>query len=428
MNALEHLLLALIAILLVARVCGRALEKLHQPAVIGEMIAGILLGPTLLGHLFPQASSFLFPTASLPTLQGMGQIGALLFLFLIGVELDLRTLLERKRATLTIANAAMLFPFILGVLLALSIYRAQAPPGVGRLSFTLFLGVAMAVTAFPVLARILTDRNLHQTEIGRQALASAAVSDLLAWCLLAVVVGVARSQAQTAFQTAGLALLYFAMMFGPIRGVYAKRIGKWEAHVSSRRLSLFFALAFCLTSALVAQLVGIHALFGAFFAGVLIPHSSRLAADLRAALHDAVELLLLPIFFALVGLHTDLSLVGRAENWRLALVVIGLASLGKIGGAFVAARFHGLAGRDALALGLLLNTRGLMELVILSVGLELGVLTPALFSSFVLMALVTTSATAPLLRWFRLEPSSPSALVYFPGAQMPLQSLHRREK
>jgi Kef-type K+ transport system membrane component KefB len=397
-NLLVHALIALLAIVLAARICGALFRRMKQPAVIGEMVAGILLGPSLLGRLAPALSAHLFPTLVLPFLSVVSQIGVILFMFLVGVQLDLGLLRNRTRAALAISHASIVVPFLCGAALALWLYPSFSSRGVSFAEFALFIGVSMSVTAFPVLARILTDRRMHESRIGPIALACAAVDDVTAWCLLAFVVGVARAQPGRIFLTVGLTAAFIILMLTLVRPAALWFVRRESVSSSSSQSTMATVCAALLLSALATQRIGIHALFGAFLLGVVIPHDSALAQEIKTKLEDAVVAFLLPVFFVYTGLRTEINLVHGARDWIACGAIILVASAGKFGGSYVAGRLTGLGGREAASLGILMNTRGLMELIVLNVGLDLGVLSPTLFAMFVLMALVTTFATTPILQ------------------------------
>jgi Kef-type K+ transport system membrane component KefB len=402
-DALIHVLLALAAIIVAARGMGRLFRRLEQPAVIGEVVAGLMLGPSLLGRISPWASGFLLPPSVVPTLSVIAQIGVILFMFMVGLRLDTGLLRKRTRAAVAISHASITAPFTLGCLLALWLYPRLSSREVPFAIFALFMGVSMSVTAFPVLARILHDRGLARTPIGALALACAAVDDATAWCLLAFLVALAQANPWSSALTTALTAGYIAFVLVVVRpgAVWLARRHAQPSEVQQDTLALL--LVALLLSALATELMGIHALFGAFLLGAVIPHDSALARAAVEKLEDVVLVLFLPAFFALTGLRTELGLVSGAEQWLTCGVIVLVASAGKIVGTLLAARLTGLGWRDAASLGVLMNTRGLMELIVLNVGLDLGVLTPALFAMMVVMAVGTTLATAPALHALALR-------------------------
>lgn len=402
-QVLPQVLLALLVIILTARAVGTLFQYIGQPRVIGEVVAGIVLGPSLLGRIAPDAQHFLLPNAIAPHLGIVAQVGVILFMFLVGLELDSGLLRGRSHTTLAISHASIVLPFLLGAGLALTLHGTLAPEGVGFTPFCLFMGVSMSVTAFPVLARILTDRNLSRSRLGVIALSCAAVDDVSAWCMLAAIVSVVRTQGPSAWLTVALTVLYGAFMLL----IVEPRIRRWidrrpERAVNENLIGL--VLVGLLVSALITESIGIHALFGAFLLGAIIPHDSQLARSLEVRLHDLVVIFLLPAYFAFTGLRTRLSLLDGWQDLATCALILLVACLGKFGGSALAARFTGLSMRDSAAIGVLMNTRGLMELVVLNVGLDLGVISPRLFAMLVVMAVVTTMMTAPLLNLLLRHP------------------------
>jgi len=397
-SVLLHVLVALVVIVVAARILGAIFHWLHQPQVMGEVIAGLLLGPSFFGWLAPQVSLQLLPPAIAPFLAVIAQVGIILFMFLVGLELDTSLLRQRTRSSIAISHASIVVPFLLGAGLALWLYPRFADGGISFTAFALFIGVAMSVTAFPVLARILTDRKMQTSRMGVLALACAAVDDVTAWCLLALVVGVARAQPGHVLLTVGAAIAFIFFVL-----VIARRGAVWLARrkTSPGKTTQQMFATVCvslLVSALVTERIGIHALFGAFLLGAVVPYDSQLARDFREKCEDLVVVLFLPVFFAFTGMRTQVSLLKEPSDWLVCVVIILIASSGKFGGSFFAARITGSDSREAASLGILMNTRGLMELIVLNVGLDLGVLSPRLFAMFVLMAVVTTLATTPILQ------------------------------
>jgi Kef-type K+ transport system membrane component KefB len=397
-SGLLPLLTALLTILVASRALGLVFRYFRQPPVIGEVLAGILLGPSLLGHVAPEISSALLPGSVTPLLGSIAQLGVLLFMFVVGLELDLGTLRREAHATLAISHAGILVPFVLGAALAIPLYPLLATEGVSFTAFSLFLGISMSVTAFPVLARILSDRRLQNTEMGALSMICAAIGDVTAWCLLAVVVGVIQAQLAAAVWTSVFTLVYLAVVLVVVRPL-AERFAAWYERSDGKEQTMMGVVcgALLLSSA-ATEAIGIHSLFGAFALGAVIPQHSRLAQSLTTRLQDLVVTLFLPAFFAFSGLRTRIDLIGPGQ-WWLCIAIILVACLGKFGGTSVAARLTGIPWRSAAVLGVLMNTRGLMELIVLNIGLDLGVISPALFAMLVLMALTTTFMTTPILDW-----------------------------
>jgi Kef-type K+ transport system membrane component KefB len=411
-HVLAEVLLSIATIVLSARLMGYLFDKyLKQPPVIGEIVAGLMLGPSVLGAISMPLYQFVLPPEAAPHLGIIAKIGVVLFMFLVGLELDLGMLRGTTHATMAISHASIVAPFLLGAGSALVLYPIYSHAGVSFTVFSLFLGVSMSVTAFPVLARILTDRRMQRTPLGTTALACAAVDDATAWCLLAFVSGVAASELQRPAITIGLVLVYLAVMYFVARPLAQWINARQENRSGQVTLTVqAMVLGMLLLSAVATEVIGIHALFGAFLFGALIPHEGRLAEMLRVRLDDMVVVLLLPIFFAFTGMRTEIGLLSSTTDWLLCGLVIVVATVGKFGGSYVAARLVGLSNRDSSALGILMNTRGLMELIVLNVGLDMGVLSPRLFAMFVLMALVTTFTTTPVLDWLSRRGDSFSEL------------------
>jgi Kef-type K+ transport system membrane component KefB len=395
-DAVLHLLLALAAVVVIGRLLGFALRAVGQPPVIGEVVAGILLGPSLLGRVAPELASYILPASVAPFLNIVAQLGVVAYMFLVGLELNVDVVRERAHATVATSRASIVLPFVLGSVLALLLYPRLATSDVSFTSFALFMGVAMSVTAFPVLARILKDRQMTQTELGAVALACAAADDVTAWCLLAFVVGVTQAEIESAALVTVLTLAFIAAMFFVVRPIVARLVARSrDAEPTLDRLAV--ALVGLLVSALITEHIGVHAIFGAFLFGAIIPHDSRVARTLIDKLEVFVTVLLLPAFFALTGMRTEIGLLSGLAEWLLCGLIIVVATAGKFGGTLAAARLTGMKWRDAASLGILMNTRGLMELVVLNVGLDLGVISPRLFTMMVIMALVTTLTTTPVL-------------------------------
>ena len=394
---LLSVLVALTTIMVTARLVGALFKRLHQPAVIGEVVGGILLGPSLLGRLSPEAAAVLLPAEAAPFLEVIAQLGVILYMFLVGLELDLRVLRSRVAITVAISVTSIIVPFALGAGMAWALFETLAPAGVGFTSFALFLGVSMSITAFPVLARILNDRGLQRTDMGIVALTCAAINDAIAWCLLAFVVGVTQSTTSAAVQTVVLTAAYITLMLTVGRRAMATMVERFDNSPRIGERSLALVLVAVLLSAVATEFIGIHAIFGAFLIGAIYPHESVIARHVTERLEDIVRVMFLPAFFAFTGLRTEIGLVNTLDDWLLCGAIIAVATAGKFGGTVLASKAVGLDWRDSAALGILMNTRGLVELIVLNIGLDLGVISPRLFTMLVIMALVTTLMTSPIL-------------------------------
>ena len=393
---LFHLLLAMAAVIVVGRLLAPLFRAIGQPPVIGEVIAGIVLGPSLLGRLSPGAFGYILPSDVAPLLGIVAQLGVILYMFLVGLELNPDVVRQRVHSAVTTSLASILLPFALGWVLAVYLYPRFASSDVAFTHFALFVGVAMSITAFPVLARILTDRGMSRTELGVLALSCAAVDDITAWCLLAFIVGIVQATGGGVVFVIVMTLAFIAFMFTVVRPI-AVRLARQVEDRDPPQSTIAMVVVAVLAAALATEGIGVHAIFGAFLLGTVIPHDSRLARVITERFEDLVTILLLPAFFAFTGMRTQIDLVTGSE-WLVVALIIGVATAGKFGGTLLGARVSGLSWRSAASLGILMNTRGLMELIVLNVGLDLGVISPKLFTMMVLMALATTMATTPVLR------------------------------
>jgi Kef-type K+ transport system membrane component KefB len=394
---LLSVLLALTVIMVTARAVGLLFARLNQPAVIGEVIGGILLGPSLLGRIAPEAQAWLLPSEAAPFLNLIAQLGVILYMFLVGLELDLGQMRGTVFATVAVSVASIAVPFVMGAAMATALPADLMPVGVPFTSVALFLGVSLSITAFPVLARILGDKKMQRTPLGMLALTCAAINDAIAWCLLAFVVSVMQATPQAAIQTVALTAVYIVVMLTAGRSLMTRLIGWLDQASHPGEQSLALVLMIVLLSAVATELIGIHAIFGAFLIGAIVPHDNRISAYTFDRLSDLVRVLMLPAFFAYTGLRTEIGLVETAADWALCLAIIVIATAGKWGGTAIAAKLVGMDWRTSTALGILMNTRGLVELIVLNIGLDLGVLTPRLFTMLVIMAVVTTMMTSPIL-------------------------------
>ncbi|KAF0199647.1 MAG: sodium/hydrogen exchanger [Bacteroidetes bacterium] len=395
-HPLSILILQILVIIITSRLLGWLMSLISQPTVIGEILAGIMLGPSLLGMYFPDITAFLFPAASLGNIQFLSQIGLILFMFIIGMELDVGLLKKRAGSAIVISNASIIIPYAMGVTLAYFLYTRFAPQHTTFLAFSLFLGIALSITAFPVLARIVQERGLTQTPLGATVITCAAVDDVTAWGILALVVAIANSSGiGGAVITIGLSLVYILLMLMVVRPVLNKIALKYTVRETISKPVVAIVLSTMLVSAWVTEVIGIHALFGAFMAGVIIPDNVRFKQIMAEKIEDVSLVLLLPLFFVYTGLRTQIGLLNDPDLWLTGLIVVVVAVVGKFAGSSLAARFTGQTWKDSLLIGALMNTRGLIELVALNIGYDIGVLSPEIFTILVLMALITTFMTGP---------------------------------
>jgi Kef-type K+ transport system membrane component KefB len=388
-----QILLQLIVILIVVQIFGYLSSRIGQQWVIGEILAGLVLGPSLLGALFPGFEALLFPASALPTLQTLGDIGLVLYMFSLGTRLDTHLMLRQSRNAVAVSLSGTILPLIMGALLAFFLYPGLAGSKATLVSFMLLVGTAMAITAFPVLARLLAEKNMLGTKVGTLALTCAAIGDALAWCMLALVVAIIHAAGLTsALLTVGLTLLFIVFMFTIVRPllVYADR------RIHAKQLLVALSLILLLLSAYITNAIGIHPIFGAFLMGIILPRKTTYVEQVRS-LDQVNSILFLPLFFVYSGLHTQIGLISAPLLWLICLLVLVIACVGKILGSMLPVRWMGESWKESLTLGILMNTRGLVELIVLNIGLDLGVLSPTLFAMLVIMALVTTMMASPLL-------------------------------
>lgn len=417
-NSLTRFLVQAFLIIAFSRLIGRVTRKIGQPMVIAEITAGILLGPSLLGWLFPGAYAVLFSKDSLPLLKLVSEVGLIIFMFLIGLELDPKLLRGRGHSSVVISHTSIIVPFALGGVLALYLYPRLSDSSVPFSSFTLFMGAAMSITAFPVLARILTERRLLRSKVGAITITCAAVDDVTAWCILAFVVSIARAtQVVNAVWTTVFALVYIAAMLLVVRP-FMRRLGARGSNKEGLTQNIVaVTMLLLLLSSWTTEVIGIHPLFGAFMLGTIMPKDGGFAQSLAEKLEDVAVVFLLPLFFAYSGLRTQIGLLDTLDGWWMCGLIITVACVGKFGGSTLAARFTGLRWREASALGILMNTRGLMELIVLNLGLDIGVISPTLFTMMVIMALFTTFMTTPLLQWIYPPEEFAKELIDAPDAR-----------
>ncbi len=395
---LTSLLIQILVILVFSRMCALVLKFMGQPQVIGEMIAGILLGKSVLALMWPSGFASLFPESSMPRLYFLSQMGLIFFMFVVGLELKIADLKERASTAILVSHVSIIVPFLFGSLIAHGLYENYGPANFSFSSFALFMGIAMSITAFPVLARIIQERGLTNTHLGSMAITCAAVDDATAWCVLAAVLGIVKAgTAITAVGILALAIVYVMIMLKIIKPIILKVLQPAMIDGKFTRGQLAFVFAVVLGSALVSEIIGIHALFGAFLAGAVMPQSVLLRTSLIGKIEDLCTIVLLPLFFAYTGIRTQISLLDSWSSWFICGGIIVCAITGKMVGSALAARWSGVEWRESWALGALMNTRGLMELIVLNIGYDLGILSPEIFAMMVVMAIVTTIMAGPLL-------------------------------
>jgi Kef-type K+ transport system membrane component KefB len=397
------LLLQMSIVLTVTLICGWLARKLGQTRVVGEIVGGILLGPSVLGHYFPHIAQVFTPHA-FAAFENMSTVGLILYLFLIGMELDYAQLYRRRGTAVLASGMSILFPFAMAALLAHSLRIRFAPHGIGSMPFVLFLGIAMSITAFPVLARMLEERRLQSTSLGTTAILCAAVDDVVAWLLLAFALALLGKEGGSGSLAIRMAFLagYLLIMFGVVRPLANLAAKRYKATGMSLEL-LGFIIIGLLLSAAATDAFGIHPLFGAFLAGVCFPRIPRWQEEIRERTDMLLAVLLLPLFFALIGMRTRLDLLNDANMWLWAGIVLAGSVAGKMGGAVLAARWNGQSWRNAGALGALLNTRGVVQLIVLNIAYNVGVFSPTLFAMLVVMVLVTTILTSPILKLLKIQ-------------------------
>lgn len=397
-SPLSLLLIQIVLVLLASKIFGRLVMFIGQPSVVGEIFAGIFLGPSILGNYFPGFSAFIFPAESLKTLQFLSQIGLAFFMFIVGLDLDISKLKNKTHNALVVSHASIVVPFFMGILVSYFIYEQFAPQGVGFLAFSLFMGIAMSITAFPVLARIIQERGLTKTPLGTLAITCAAADDVTAWCILAAVIAVVKAGAVTSSVfTILLAVILVVVMIYLIKPLLKRINFNYLTNEKLKKSHVLIAFSVLLLSACFAEIIGIHALFGAFLAGVVMPSNKEFKIQLTEKIEDISVMVLLPIFFAFTGLRTQIGLLNNSHLWLICVTIIGFAVAGKFVGSAVAAKLVGQTWKNSFSIGALMNTRGLMELIVLNIGYDLGVLSPEIFAIMILMALTTTFMTGPAL-------------------------------
>lgn len=400
MPNLVILVLQIAVVIAASRAVAVLFQRMRQPKVIGEMFAGIMLGPSLLGWLAPHFSASLFTPSSLGYLNALSQVGVVIYMFLVGLALNHKTLHEHGHTAVLTSHVSILAPFVLGAGLAFVLYPRLSDDSVTFTGFALFMGAAMSITAFPVLARILTDRDMLGTKLGSLAIACAAVDDVTGWCILAYIVLVVRVHQHTStplWITLGGLGTFLLLMFYVVRPLLRRFETVYNQHGQLTENVIALMVVVVLVSAVTTEVLGLHLLFGSFLAGAIMPKDKKFVRYILDKFETPTVVVLLPLYFAFTGLRTSIRLIKGPEMWSFCAVIILVAIAGKLGGSMIAARSAGSRWRESAGLGILMNTRGLMELVILNIGLDIGVISPALFSMMVLMALVTTFMTTPLL-------------------------------
>lgn len=411
-EALPRLLLQIIIILVLTQMLGWLFKKIGQPAVIGETVAGIILGPSLLGLLFPGIFHFVFPVESLPNLRFLSQIGLILFMFIIGMELDTRLLRKQAFEALIISHASILIPFTLGVFLSYYLYHTYGQTDF--IPFALFMGIAMSITAFPVLARIIRDRKLTDTKLGNLAMGCAATDDVTAWCILAILIALIRSgSGMNGFLVVAMVVLYVFLMLVPVKIMLNKIQAAYEKGKIAYNGLMAIMYSVMLLSAWSTEVIGIHALFGAFLAGIVIPKKDGLKRKIIDRISDVSMVMLLPLFFVYTGLRTNAGILNSSGLWISFMLILIFAVAGKFGGSTLIAKMLGQNWKDSLSMGALMNTRGLIELIVLNIGYDMHIISADIFSMMVLMALLTTMMTNPVLNW--IEKRKIRSVVRVPG-------------
>jgi Kef-type K+ transport system membrane component KefB len=388
-----QILVQLIVILVVVQVFGYLCRLVGQQWVIGEILAGLALGPSLLGAFLPGVEKILFPISVLPTLETLGDIGLILYMFSLGARIDTHEMLGQSRKATVVSLSGIMLPLAMGVAMAYFLYPGLAGAKATLLPFILLVGTAMAMTAFPVLARLLTERNMQETSIGTLALTCAAVGDIVAWCLLALVIAVANASGfSSAIFTAGITILFIVFMLVIMRPLLLIA----DRRIRSKPLLLALTIILLLLSAYVTEVIGIHPVFGAFLMGLIVPRKKFFVEQVQS-IDKTNSLLFLPLYFVYTGLRTQIGLIGRPILWLICLLILVIACSGKIFGCTFAVRLFGTSWKDSFSLGLLMNTRGLVELIVLNIGLDAGILSPTLFAMLVIMAVLTTMMASPFL-------------------------------
>ncbi|MBS1774335.1 MAG: cation:proton antiporter [Bacteroidetes bacterium] len=395
---LSVFLTQLIIIIIASRIFAYLFKKIGQPSVMGEIMAGIFLGPSILGAIFPQYLTTVFPPNSLGNMRILSQIGLILFMFVVGMEFDINVVKQKARSAIFISTASIVLPFVLGVWLSYFLHSTFAPPDTPFYAFALFMGIAMSITAFPVLARIIRERKFQDDRVQTIAMTSAAFNDVSGWCILAFVIAIVKAHSfYNSFYTLGATVAYMIVMFFIVRPLLSRFSKTRSKNNIVKQSTVAIILLMMLLSALCTEMIGIHALFGAFIAGVIMPQEWDLRDIIINKIEDVALIMLLPLFFVITGLRTEINSLNTIPLWLICCAVVAVAITGKLAGSAIAAKIAGESNYNSLVIGILMNTRGLMELIILNIGFELGILKEAVFTMMVIMALVTTFMTGPTL-------------------------------
>ena len=396
-RGMGKILLQILVIFPTAFVMGQIARRLGQPSVIGHIFSGILLGPSIFGRIFPESSQFLFAEDQGLVLHMLGSLGVMLFMFLAGMEMDFKLLRNQTHAVIMVSHIGIFLPFFLGVQAASWIYR-QYGADTHFFSFALMMGIGMSITAFPVLVKMLQESGLIKTPMGQLALSAAAVDDVTAWLLLSVIIAlISASSVFVVVWTLITLAAFLGVMLLIVRPFFRIWHERFHPSVTTASAALLYLLFF---SATVTEVIGIHTIFGAFVAGTIVPKRSSLCEHLTEKLEYFCSMFLLPIFFVISGLRTHLELL-RPQDLPAMAVLIIVAIVGKWGGAWAAGRVAGLSNRESVLIGALMNTRGLMELIVLNIAYELGIFSSQVFSMMVVMALVTTAMTGPIIQFYK---------------------------
>jgi Kef-type K+ transport system membrane component KefB len=399
-------LLAIVLIIAVGKLGGWVAGRLGQPRVVGEMVAGIALGPSLLGQFAPDVQHWLFPSALIPHLSLIAQLTVIIFVFLLGANLPLRLLHGSGRKVTALGIGMVAVPVASGILLAGGLAGMYRPDHVALVPFLLFIGVSMGVTAFPVLVRILDEHGLTRSRIGTLGLAAAGIGDAIAWFLLVLAVAAIHDDSATVVRTFALLILFVVVVCALFRPALRQFLIFAENSAAARVSLIPVLLLSAVAGAFITDWIGVHAIFGAFLVGMAVPRENAPVQNLTQAIERRIAVIY-PLFFAVVGLNMQIGFLGNSQDLLACGLVIVVAIVSKIGTTTLIARLSKLNWRDSVGLSVMMNCRGLTELVVISTGLSLGIIGKNLFVIFVVMTLVTTMMTGPLLGRLKLNRETP---------------------